>query len=163
MAAAGLDPTRVVQVPIDFDRQSLAEALAQSGFDRCLRSVVIWEGVTNYLTAEAVDAVLRWASGLAPGSMLAFTYVDAAVLRDPGAFEGARKMMAAVARRGEAWTYGIDPEDLPSRLRALGLELVEDLGADDYRSRYWRGAPAGWHGYAFYRAALALVPPRAAA
>jgi hypothetical protein len=35
--------------------------------------------------------------------------------------------------------------------------LLEDLGADDYRSRYFGKRAAGMHGYAFYRAALAAV------
>lgn len=161
LMTAGFDPSRIVQVSIDFDREPLAEPLAKNGFSMRERTVVIWEGVTNYLTAEAVNAVLRWTSGLAPGSTLAFTYIHATVLRDPGAFEGAEQAMAFVAKGGEAWTYGIEPAELRGRLQAAGLELVEDLGADEYRSRYWHSPKSRWRGYAFYRAALAVVPTHA--
>ena len=58
---------------------------------------------------------------------------------------------------------GIDPDELKDLLRRAGLELVEDLGADDYRSRYWGGACSRWRGYRFYRAALAIVPAHAEA
>jgi hypothetical protein len=54
------------------------------------------------------------------------------------------------------------PAELRGRLEARGLTLVEDLGADDYRSRYWPSANSRWRGYAFYRAALAIVPRHAA-
>ena len=150
-------------MPIDFDREPLAETLARNGFDARLRTAVIWEGVTNYLTADAVDAVFRWMSGLVPGSALAFTYVHAGVLRDPGAFEGADRILAAVTQAGESWTYGIDPAELGSRLGGFGLTLVEDLGADDYRARYWPSPSFRWRGYSFYRAARATVPSHAEA
>jgi methyltransferase (TIGR00027 family) len=163
LIAAGLDPARVVQVAIDFDRQPLAEALSGSGFERRRRTVVVWEGVTNYLSADAVDSVLRWASSLATGSTLAFTYVHSGVLAEPKAFDGADRILASVARSGETWTYGIDPTQLESRLRSLGLTLVEDLGADEYRSRYWQGSVSRWRGYTFYRAALAAVSSHAKA
>jgi hypothetical protein len=53
--------------------------------------------VTNYLTADAVDAVLRWMSSLGTGQHAVFTCVHAAVLADPTAFEGAGRILAAVA------------------------------------------------------------------
>lgn len=161
LIAAGLDPARVVQVAIDFDRQPLAETLSIRGFEGCRRTVVVWEGVANYLSADAVDAVLRWVSGLAPGSTLAFTYVHSGVLTAPQAFDGADRILASVAKAGETWTYGIDPAQLASLLKSSGLTLVEDLGANDYRSRYWHGSVSRWRGYTFYRAALAAVSSHA--
>lgn len=38
-------------------------------------SVFIWEGVTNQLTTDAVDAVLRYVASCADGSRVVFTYV----------------------------------------------------------------------------------------
>ena len=136
----------------------LQTLLEREGFDGRRHSFVIWEGVTNYLTEDAVDAVLRWASSLATGSRLAFTYVHARVLEDPATFEGAERVLASVAKAGEAWTYGIDPAGLQDRLAAHGLKFLEDLGADDYRARYCGPRDAQARGYAFYRAALASVP-----
>jgi methyltransferase (TIGR00027 family) len=43
-------------VAIDFSRQSIAEVLAQAGFDFQQKACFIWEGVTNYLTPEAIEA-----------------------------------------------------------------------------------------------------------
>jgi methyltransferase (TIGR00027 family) len=100
LALAGLDPARVVAVALDFDRESLATALTRAGFDAALRAVIVWEGVTNYLTAEAVAAVVEWAGGLAAGSGFIFTYVDARVLSEPGRFEGATRILAEVAAAG---------------------------------------------------------------
>jgi methyltransferase (TIGR00027 family) len=63
-------PGNVRYVEIDFDRQDLAEAVERSGFDRGQPSIFVWEGVTNYLSGEAVDAVLRYVSGCASGTVV---------------------------------------------------------------------------------------------
>jgi methyltransferase (TIGR00027 family) len=52
---------RVRFVAIDFSRQSIAEVLAQAGFDRRQTACFIWEGVTNYLTPEAIGSTHRFA------------------------------------------------------------------------------------------------------
>jgi methyltransferase (TIGR00027 family) len=161
LIAAGFDPSRIVQCAIDFDRETLAGALGRHGFDPLVRTAVVWEGVTNYLTAGAVDAVLLWVGSLRPGSTLAFTYVHSRCLSDTETFEGAERILAAATNTGEAWTYGFEPAELGAHLQSFGLSLADDLGADDYRQRYWPAADPHWHGYAFYRAALVSVLPHA--
>ena len=58
-------PPNVHFVQIDFSRQSLAEVLPLASFDSGRSTVFIGEGVTNYLTADAVDAVLRYVASVA--------------------------------------------------------------------------------------------------
>jgi methyltransferase (TIGR00027 family) len=144
-------------VAVDFERDTAAEALARSSFDPGRPAVVIWEGVTNYLTLTAVDATLRWVASLAIGTRLIFTYVHEGVLADPGAFEGATKILAAVTGTGEPWTFGLRPEALPDELAERGLKLREDLGAGTYRARYFGERAEHMRGYEFYRVALAEV------
>jgi methyltransferase (TIGR00027 family) len=157
IAAVAAERSRVVSVALDFDRDQLPDALAAAGFDPKQRTTVVWEGVTNYLTADAVRSVLAWVGTLAAGSNLIFTYVHRGVLADPTSFEGAAKILLAVASAGEPWTFGFVPETLSRCLRAHGLRLVEDLGADDYRARYFGANARRMRGYAFYRAVLATV------
>ena len=157
--AAAVVPRRsnVASVALDFDRGRLPDALAAAGFDPRRRATVVWEGVTNYLTADAVRSVLAWVGTLGIGSNLIFTYVHQGVLADPASFEGAARILAAVASRGEPWTFGFIPHALPRCLQAHGLRLEEDLGADDYRARYFGPKARKMRGYGFYRAALATV------
>jgi methyltransferase (TIGR00027 family) len=147
-------------VVLDFDREQLTDALAAAGFDPMRRTVVVWEGVTNYLTAAAVHSTLAWVGNLAAGSKLIFTYVDRRMLDDPSRFAGAQTILRKVARAGEPWTFGFLPDALPQRLQSLGLLLEEDIGADDYRARYFGPKARKMRGYAFYRAALATVVDR---
>jgi methyltransferase (TIGR00027 family) len=157
----GLDPSRIAQAAIDLDQESVAEGLERHGFDPHRRTIVLWEGVSQYLSEAAVDAVLAWAASLAPGSLLAFTYVHENLLRNPASFENAAPILQAAAKAGEPWCFGIDPALLATWLRKSGLELLQDLGADEYRARYAAQGISAWRGYAFYRAALARVAANA--
>jgi methyltransferase (TIGR00027 family) len=152
---------RVVFVGVDFTRDDLGQALAQAGYDSSGRSFFVWEGVTNYLTADAVDGVLRWVVGnSAPRSRILFTYVHRGLLDGSVAFAGTHALVATLERAGEPWTFGLDPAELPAYLAARGLLLLEDIGAADYRARYMGPAARQMRGYEFYRAALAEVRPR---
>jgi methyltransferase (TIGR00027 family) len=153
----------VRSVDIDFNRQRLAEVLAAAGVDRHRRTVFVWEGVTNYLTATAVDAVLRFVASSAPGSRLIFTYVHRGVLDGSAHFEGGAALLRDVARLGEPWTFGLDPGELANYLRARGLELESDAGARAYRARCFGARAQAMRGYDFYHVAIAGVPWAAAA
>jgi methyltransferase (TIGR00027 family) len=152
---------RVEFVGVDFTRDDLGRSLARAGFDPARRTFFVWEGVTNYLTDAAVDAVLRWvAAEAAPGSRILFTYVHRGLLDGSVKFAGTRALAATLDRAGEPWTFGLDPAELSGYLAARGLTLVEDLGAAEYRARYMGAASRRMTGYEFYRAALAEVGPR---
>jgi O-methyltransferase involved in polyketide biosynthesis len=127
-------------------------------YDPMVRSFFVWEGVTNYLDERAVDATLRFVAGAAPGSALLFTYVDRALLEAPERFTGAASASRVVRAAGEPWTFGLAPAELRGYLAARGLDLAWDLGAADYRARYFGSAAAArLRGYEWYHAALATV------
>ena len=50
---------RMVYVPIDFNEESVDKLFAY-GFDTSPKGVFVWEGVTYYLSADAVDGTLAW-------------------------------------------------------------------------------------------------------
>ena len=153
----GAATSRVTFVPVDFDRERLSDALANADFQANAPTLVIWEGVTNYLTADAVDATLRWVGALAEGSRLIFTYVDADVLGGSTRFANAVRPRLAVASAGEPWTFGFRPDELPLYLNARGLRLIRDLDANGYRRVTMGSAAARARGYEFYHVALARV------
>jgi methyltransferase (TIGR00027 family) len=157
--AFDMPPRHVAFVPTDFGDGRLAEALRGRGFDAARRTLFIWEGVTNYLSAEAVDAVFRFIRAAAPGSRVIFTYVHRDVLDHPAAFAGTRSLARTLRDAGEPWTFGFDPAELPGYLRQRGLALLADAGSAEYRARYLGPAARNLHGYAFYRIAVAEVAP----
>lgn len=134
-------PAHVTLVPIDFDRQSITDELAAAGYHRGVRTFFIWEGVTQYITAEAVDATIRFATSAAPGSEIAFTYVDRGIIDGSNRSKIDQRIMSRVQRRGMPWVFGLDPAEVEEWLERRGFRLVDHAGASDYRDRYL--APLG--------------------
>lgn len=144
-------------VAVDFLRDDVSGRLADAGWDAAAPTLFVWEGVTNYLTESAVTAMLSWIGRSAKGSVVAFTYVHRGLLDRRMTFEGGEQILANVQKLGEPWTFGLYPDEVAPFLAQSGLELVEDLGADDYRRRYLGSASRTLRGYGFYRLAVARV------
>lgn len=68
---------RIVWVPCDFEHDSLRERLLDSGFDPTRPALVVWFGVTLYLSRSAIETTLAdVASICAAGSRLILDYTD---------------------------------------------------------------------------------------
>ncbi len=158
LRSADVDLRKVTFVPVDFELDDFGRQLRASGFDAARPAIVVWEGVSQYLTGEAVCGVMRWVGGLAPGSKFIFTYVHEGVLSGSVAFAGADKAIAKVNGSGEPWRFGLLPEELPAFLRERGLSLLSDLGADEYRASVMGAESRHMQGYSFYHTVLAEVP-----
>jgi len=96
-------------VSCDFETQDFLDRLAVAGFRADQPALILWEGVTAYLSEAAVRATLkRVATGTHPRSVLAFDHlrrriVDGAV-HDPKDEES----RAFVADLGEPLRFGVD-------------------------------------------------------
>jgi len=148
-------PGNTRYLSIDFDRQSLEDLFRHQRVDLSRPTTLIWEGVTNYLQKEAIDAVFTLAAKLPKGSYIIFTYVDRKVLEDPSAFFGAERLLNDLAAIEERWTFGFRPEELPAYLAGFGMQLIIDSGAADYRQQYLPERKEILMGYEFYRVAMA--------
>ena len=153
-------PPHVHFVQVDFNRESFPQRLAEGGFDLSSTTLFLWEGVTHYLSSDAVDSVLRYVSVCPPGSRLIFSYVHSGALDPSASFEGAADILRNVARLGEPWTFGLDPVTVPEYLRQRGLQLDRDASARDYRTQYYGAAGQRMRGYDFYHVAIAHVPTK---
>jgi methyltransferase (TIGR00027 family) len=148
-------PRNVCRIGVDFRNDNLGNCLFEAGCSVHLRTLFIWEGVTNYLDSRSVDAVFdSFARGTSLGSRIIFTYVHADVLDGRFAAPGVERLATVLRGYGEPWTFGFRPAELPASLAKKGIQLLTDLGAADYRRKYT--SPGNkLVGYEFYRAALA--------
>ncbi|WP_067900440.1 SAM-dependent methyltransferase [Nocardia vaccinii] len=136
-------PDNVVQVPIDFETEDLGAVLTAHGHRPGTRTMYVWEGVTQYLTEPAVRATLDCLSGAASGSRLAFTYVRKDFLDGTRLYDAPR-MRRRLVERERIWRYGLNPGDVAQLLAEYGWGEAEQVGPEEYLSRYVR--PAGRSG-----------------
>jgi methyltransferase (TIGR00027 family) len=151
-------PDHVTFIPIDFNRERLADVMARAGFESGRRTFFVWEGVTEYLSAEAVDATLHFvvaASGR--GSEIAFTYTDVGVVEGTVEFAGAKRMLLLNRLGGEPYTFGFDPKRLRTHIRERGLEPVADVAGAEYAERYFRPHRRRIVGNEYERTVLARI------
>ncbi|HVW36343.1 MAG TPA: class I SAM-dependent methyltransferase, partial [Pirellulales bacterium] len=77
-------PDRLRLVPVDFEAgETWWSRLTESGFNADKPAVVASTGVSMYLTKEANAATLRQVAALAPGSVLAMSFLLPIELTDP--------------------------------------------------------------------------------
>ena len=112
----------------DFERDpmdALPARLAEHGHDATLPTITIWEGVVMYLAPGAVDRSLAAMRAYgAPGSKLAMTYFDRALLERPSLLR--LVVGGVVAAAGEPFRFGLAPDETAGFLAARGFVLEDD-------------------------------------
>lgn len=130
-------PGELVFVPIDFNKQSLPDALFDAGYGKGQKSLFVWEGVTMYLTPDAVDGTLAFIrENAAEGSVVAFDYIYASVLRGENRFYGEREIFKTVSRAGEGWTFGIEDGEIAGFLSQRGFKIISHNTPSDLEKTY---------------------------
>lgn len=131
-ALGGL-PRSVRLVALDFERDDLLTALAEHGWRPGYRTFFVWEGVTQYLTEQAVRATLEGLRPVPPGSRLVFTYVR------PDFIDGSNRYgVPALSRRRlrQLWHFGLRTEEVAEFLADYGWRLIEQAGPRELVERY---------------------------
>jgi O-methyltransferase involved in polyketide biosynthesis len=121
----------VTFVPVDFARDSLAEALGRAGFDASRPAFVSWLGVTMYLDSSAIEATVSVLGGFAPGSEIVVDYMLPAGLRDTAGQAYADLVGQVAAERGEPWRSFFAPEAMADLLARHGFGPTRDVGQRD--------------------------------
>jgi methyltransferase (TIGR00027 family) len=130
-------PEQVNFVPINFETDNLRDTLMEAGFSRERKTLFIWEGVTYYLTTEAVDNMLGFVSlNSPPGSLISFDYASLSdeALNEDGAKELRKHMQSRYAN--EPTKFGIQAGRIEAFLAERGLEAVEHLPAAEMNEKY---------------------------
>lgn len=158
MIQAGLaEPSFLRFVPVDFERDSLGQALSESGFDGSQPALFTWLGVTMYLEKIAAMNTLGFVGSLAPGSEVVFDYAVTPVLLNPRERQGLELVSQRAAQVGEPWKCFLDPSTLAGELARMGFTHLEDLDAGELNRRYLSGRDDGLRKSGVTRIARARV------
>jgi methyltransferase (TIGR00027 family) len=136
-------PDSLTYAPVDFERQTLAEQLAEAGLDPSLRTFFTWLGVVPYLTGDAITSTLSRIAAHPAGAEVVFDYGEPIEHVDPALRAHYQERMARVAEIGEPFLSHFVPADLHRRLRGLGFAEIDDLDVPGIMTRLSGKPPEG--------------------
>ena len=144
----GVDTSGVNFVTANFLTDHWLDNLVQAGFDPRKSTFFLWEGVTYYLSREAMEQTFRIIVTIAPGSMVVFDYATVAVMptrHTPLGFL-TTAILKAVRESQTFWISSEPPveKNVAALMDAYGLSLREHLnyGLETRRKRAFGGLAA---------------------
>jgi len=130
-------PDELCFVPIDFDKDSIIKVLLEAGYRENQKCLFLWEGVSMYLSAQAVDETLNFIQAYSsPGSRIAFVYIYGSVLRREGQLYGESEAYDMVSSVGESWSFGIEDGAIGQFLADRGFSLAAHYTPADLEKKY---------------------------
>jgi methyltransferase (TIGR00027 family) len=131
-------------VSVDFETsETWWGQLAAAGFDPAQAAVVACTGVSMYLTRDAIAATLRQIAALAPGSMLAMTFLLPLDLMEPDVRSGFQLAEKGARASGTPFISFFAPPVMLSLAREAGFKETRHVSAADLSDRYFAGRADG--------------------
>ncbi|TDZ79873.1 putative S-adenosyl-L-methionine-dependent methyltransferase [Mycobacteroides salmoniphilum] len=123
--------------PCDFERDDLTASLRAAGFDSAAPALVVWLGVTYYLTTPALESTLTKLTNLcAPGSRLVMDYGDPDIVGHDSPRPMVRRVSKSVTRRGEPYRTGMTAAHADELLARHGFQTVTHQRVPGLLDRY---------------------------
>lgn len=134
----------VTYVPVDFEHQTIQVRLAECGYDSSQKTLFIWEGVTMYISPDAVDETLSFVVGQsAKGSGIIFNYCFQSLVDGTCTLFGAEKFRKYVMKKDEPILFGIKTGMTETFLKQRGFSHVNDADGKDLAQMYFTGSNKG--------------------
>ena len=138
----------ITYVNVDFSYQSLSDQLLAAGFDQTKSTIFTLEGVSQYISKEAVSSTVEELAMITKDSRSIFfmSYVDELLEKDPEACFGegypnpikkANMIKSLSAKVGEPWISFYTDEELEGLLFENGYSVKENVTLGDLNSLYF--------------------------
>lgn len=117
-------PTNMIQIAADLGEHPLSKVLSSdSRWDTSLPSVLVAEGLLQYLTDEEVRGLLVEAAACtSSGSRFVFTHAK----------PGYRKLVTFLTGLvAEPWKSAVESQDLPEYVEGTGWKIISDVDTDE--------------------------------
>jgi len=119
-------PENLSFVGIDFEKQSLAQRLEEAGSRSGVKTLVVMEGVTQYLRPDAVHAALQTLSAyVGSGSWLVFDYAHASAVGPGLDGKDEKRMAKSLEKSGETWQFGLEEDQLDPLLASYQFKVID--------------------------------------
>ena len=144
-------------IALDFKEESPQEVIPRLLQQKHYKTLIIWEGAVNNLTASLGNTMFRYFQNYPSGTRIIFNFVDARMKEDPRSFYGATRVMRQLKQMNEEWDTGLAPDSLAEFLARYNMRLLYNENATVYRRLYTGKRDGGkkMRGYEFLRLAMA--------
>src|SRR5215472_4942169 len=146
-----------VFVPVDFEVESVQAALRAAGFDWGKPALFSWTGVAPYLTAPAIESMLRTIAGAAAGSEVVFSYRAEESVLDHVGKEFVRIYAPLAASVGEPLQPGWPVIEIERLISRCGLKVIDHPARADLEHRYFAHRVDGLRPYTAETLVIARV------
>ncbi|MGE5607171.1 MAG: SAM-dependent methyltransferase [Bacteroidota bacterium] len=130
-------PEQLTFISINFEKDDFSDLFAKAGFKRNHKTLFIWEGVTYYLTPEAVDSTLDFVKNNSPaGSTICFDYsADAPDMDERYGVKQTKESMKATYT-AERVQFKIAEGTIDSFLTERGYQMTVHLTPEEMERMY---------------------------
>lgn len=144
LAGAGI-PMRenIRHIGVDFERDSLADKLADGGFDPQQPTFFSWLGVSYYLSRDSVVDIFKYVSGMAPHSQIIFDFMLADSVLGEKERRAIAKITAYLEKNREPLICRFEPHDLEDVLFRIGFNETFHLTWEAAMERYFEDRADG--------------------
>lgn len=136
-------PASLTFVPVDFEKETLAQGLGASAFKTHEPAFFSWLGVTPYLAPETVLGTLQWLISICSSNGVVFDYAVPRSLLGPLGRIAFDDLANRVAAAGEPFRGFFEPDKLNTELKRMGYSQIEDLGVEEINARYFKDRADG--------------------
>lgn len=161
-----LPDDRVIYVPCNFQRDSFLEKLFEFGLEPHKPTLVLWEGVTYFLTHTQIDNSMRDMSSLSELSVDVYldyafkSYIDGSI-----GYYGAKELKKILLEINEPHHFGLEPDNVEQFFLSRGYALLANYTSQMLEAKFLRdgfgvsvGQPHTFHGFAHLRTRAGLTP-----
>ena len=132
-------PENLVFIPVNFEKQTVSDALSNTSFDPNSPTFFSWMGTSYYLTQKSIFETLTSLREIAAtNSEIVFDYyINDELLTKEGLSE-VNATKTFVAKRGEVFLTSFDHQELIQKVDDIEYELVELAPPEDIQKRYFQ-------------------------
>jgi methyltransferase (TIGR00027 family) len=139
-------PDHLALIPVDFEAgEDWWHALLDAGFDGAARALVSSSGVSMYITKAATAATLRALAQMAPGSIVAMTFMLPFELVDQAERRGLEGAARGALAAGTPWISFYAPKEIMTLARDAGFADVRYVATAELADRYLASRTDGLH------------------
>jgi methyltransferase (TIGR00027 family) len=133
-------------VPVNFEAAgSWLDELKKCGFDVQKPAIVVSTGVSMYLTKDAIQTTLRQIASLAPGTIMAMTFLLPLELADPEERPGFEASIKGARESGTPFISFYTPSEMLALGLNAGFKDVRFVSGVDLNQRYFADRTDGFH------------------